>query len=209
MLDPNLDSYAYLFTDEARGTSRGSTPRGSLQMAAISQGMDPDHSFDMTSTELEDVKNYCIDQYGQQRLQHLGQLPGHVGRRAEGNVWATYAWPGRLRSVEGQGGREVHPPERRHARLGRGARAAGRTRPNYHHAHAFADAWAAATVGEKLISTWGYGHSNLDINLAKIDPDVVKVFGLDDPEKNLSEPLSYLDRYQAQRNTYNTRVEQK
>jgi hypothetical protein len=75
--------------------------------------------------------------------------------------------------------------------------------PNYHHAHAFADAWAASTVGEKLISTWGYGHSNLDVNLDKIDPDVVEVFGLADPEASLSEPLSYLDRFQPQRNAYN------
>ncbi len=74
---------------------------------------------------------------------------------------------------------------------------------NYHHAHAFADAWASATVGQRLISTWGYGHSNLDVNISKIDPDVVKVFGLDDPEASLSEPLSYLDRYQAERNMYN------
>jgi hypothetical protein len=29
------------------------------------------------------------------------------------------------------------------------------------------------------------------------------VFGLDDPEKSLSEPQSYLDRYQANRNAYN------
>ena len=29
MLDPNLDSYEYLFTDEAQGKSRGSTRRGS------------------------------------------------------------------------------------------------------------------------------------------------------------------------------------
>ena len=72
---------------------------------------------------------------------------------------------------------------------------------NYHHAHAFADAWAIAKVGEKLISTWGYGHSNLDIDLSKIDPDVVEVFGLDDPETNLSEPQSYLDRFQPQRDT--------
>ena len=74
---------------------------------------------------------------------------------------------------------------------------------NYHHAHAFADAWAAAAVGERLISTWGYGHSNLDIDLSKIDPDVVEVFGLADPEASLSEPASYLDRYQPQRNAYN------
>ena len=64
MIDPNLDSYYYLFTDQAQGKISWFDTPWILQMAAISQGMDPGHSFDMTSTELEDIKNYMIDSTG-------------------------------------------------------------------------------------------------------------------------------------------------
>ena len=74
---------------------------------------------------------------------------------------------------------------------------------NYYHAHEFADAWASLGTGQRLISSWGYGHSNLKVDLTDIDPDVVQVFGLDDPEANLSEPITYIDRYQPERAKYN------
>ena len=171
-------------------------------MAAISQGMDPGHSFDMTSTELEDAKNFCIDQYGRNVYNIWVNYQDMWDDVQKGNVWATYAWPDAYVALKDKVDVKYVRPSGGTLAWVEGLVLRANT-PNYHHAHAFADAWSAATVGEKLISTWGYGHSNLDIDLSKIDPDVVKVFGLDDPEKNLSEPLSYLDRYQAQRNTYN------
>ena len=55
---------------------------------------------------------------------------------------------------------------------------------NYHHAHEFADAWASVEVGAAAREhVWGYGHSNVNIDLREIDPDVVEVFGLDDPRR--------------------------
>ncbi len=82
------------------------------------------------------------------------------------------------------------------------------TTQNYHHAHAFADAWASATVGEKLVSTWGYGHSNLDIDLSKIDPDVVEgVRARPTRRRRCREPQSYLDRYPAAAQRLQPRME--
>jgi spermidine/putrescine transport system substrate-binding protein len=202
MIDPNLDSYDYLFTDQASGKISWFDTPWILQMAAISQGMDPNHSFDMTSSELEDTKNYVIER-GQKNLYNIWvNYQDMWDDVQQGNVWATYAWPDAYVVLKDKVDVKYIRPS-----TGTLAWVEGlvlrNTTQNYHHAHAFADAWAAATVGERLISTWGYGHSNLDVDLSKIDPDVVAVFGLDDPEKNLSEPLSYLDRYQPQRNAYN------
>ena len=168
MIDPNLDSYSYLFTDQAQGHISWFDTRWILQMAAISQGMDPGHSFDMTSTELEDAKNFCIDQYGRNVYNISVQLSGHVGRRAEGQrvgdlrlARDTYV------ALKDKVDMIYRAPERRHARLGRGARASGRTRPTTTTRTRSPTRGRPRRSGEKLISTWGYGHSNLDIDLSK------------------------------------------
>jgi spermidine/putrescine-binding protein len=201
-LDPNLDSYEYLFTDDAQGHISWFDTPWILQMAAISQGMDPSHSFDMTDAELEDMKNYAIEK-GQRNLYNIWVNYQDMWDDVQkGNVWTTYAWPDAYVALKDKVDVQYIRPSTGTLAWVEGLVLRANT-PNYHHAHAFADAWASPTTGEKLIGTWGYGHSNLDIDLSKIDPDVVKVFGLEDPEKNLSEPLSYLDRFQPQRNAYN------
>jgi spermidine/putrescine-binding protein len=202
MIDPTLDSYSYLFSDDAQGHISWFDTPWILQMAAISQGMDPGHSFDMSDTELEDAKNFCIDQYGRNVYNIWVNYQDMWDDVQKGNVWATYAWPDAYVFLKDKVDVQYIRPSGGTLAWVEGLVLRANT-PNYHHAHAFADAWSSASVGARLISTWGYGHSNLDIDLSKIDPDVVKVFGLDDPQKNLSEPLSYLDRYQANRNAYN------
>ena len=202
MLDPNMDSYEYLFTDDAEGHISWFDTPWILQMAAISQGMEPNHSFEMTDEELSDMTAYTIEK-GQRNLYNIWVNYQDMWDDVQsGNVWATYAWPDAYVALKDKVDVAYIRPSTGTLAWVEGLVLRSDTQ-NYHHAHAFADAWAASTVGEKLISTWGYGHSNLDVNLNKIDPDVVEVFGLDDPEKNLSEPLSYLDRYQAKRNEYN------
>lgn len=200
-LDPNMDSYEYLFTDEAAGHISWFDTPWIIQMAAMSQGMDPNHSFDMTSTELEDMKAYCIDR-GKNLYNIWVNYQDMWDDVQTGNVWSTYAWPDAYVALKDKVDVTYIRPSTGTLAWVEGLVLRANT-PNYHHAHAFADAWADAKVGERLVSTWGYGHSNLDINLAKIDPDVVEVFGLDDPQKNLAEPISYLDRFQPQRNAYN------
>ena len=202
MIDPNLDSYDYLFTDQAQGHISWFDTPWILQMAAIAQGMEPGHSFDMTPTELDDITSYVTD-VGKRNLYNIWVNYQDMWDDVQkGNVWTTYAWPDAYVALKDKVDVKYVRPSGGTLAWVEGLVLRANT-PNYHHAHAFADAWAAAAVGERLISTWGYGHSNLEIDLSKIDPDVVEVFGLDDPEKNLSEPLSYLDRYQPQRNAYN------
>jgi len=202
MIDPNMDSYEYLFTDDAKGHISWFDTPWILQMAAISQGMDPNHSFEMTESELSDMTAYTIEK-GKSNLYNIWVNYQDMWDDVQtGNVWATYAWPDAYVALKDKVDVAYIRPTTGTLAWVEGLVLRSDTQ-NYQHAHKFADAWASATVGTRLISSWGYGHSNLDISLAKIDPDVVKVFGLDDPEKNLSEPLSYLDRYQAERNAYN------
>jgi spermidine/putrescine transport system substrate-binding protein len=120
----------------------------------------------------------------------------------QGNVWAAYAWPDAYVNLKKDTPVAYLRPKEGVLSWAEGLILRGDTE-DYYHAHKFADAWSDAGVGLKLINAYGYGHANLDINLAKVDPDVVKVFGLDDPEKNLSEPTSFIDRYQSERNDYN------
>jgi hypothetical protein len=51
------------------------------------------------------------------------------------------------------------------------------------------------------VTTWGYGHANLDLDLSQVDPDVIEVFGLEDVEAALSSGI--FDAYQPQRAEYN------
>jgi len=202
MLDPTLDSYSYLFSDEASGKISWFDTPWILQMAAISQGMDPGHSFDMTDSELEDIKNFCIDQYGRNVYNIWVNYVDMWDDVQQGNVWATYAWPDAYVALKDKVDVTYIRPSTGTLAWVEGLILRAGTE-NYRHAHAYADAWAQAGVGEWLTGTWGYGHSNLDIDPKTLDPDVVEVFGLSDPEASLSEPLSYLDRYQPNRNAYN------
>ena len=202
MLDPNLDSYEYLFTDDAQGHISWFDTPWIIQMAAISQGMNPGDTFDMSETDLEDMKNYTIEK-GKANLYNIWVNYQDMWDDVQtGNVWATYAWPDAYVALKDKVEVAYIRPSGGTLAWVEGLVLRADTQ-NYEHAHKFADAWSDAAVGTRLISSWGYGHANLEIDLNEIDPDVVKVFGLDDPQKNLSEPLSYLDRYQPQRNAYN------
>ena len=63
------------------------------------------------------------------------------------------------------------------------------------------DEWASAASAEWIISNFAYGHANTGIDLAKIDPDLVSVFKLDDPSA-LDEPKAHIDRYVSRRQAY-------
>ena len=185
MLDPNLDSYEYLFTDDAAGhdlvvrhavdppDGRDRPGHGTEPLVRHDRRPSSRTSRTTRSTRAKNLYNIWVNY---QDMWDDVQT---------GNVWTTYAWPDAYVALKDKVDVKYVRPSTGTLAWVEGLVLRAGTQ-NYHHAHAFADAWASATVGEKLISTWGYGHSNLDVNLAKIDPDVVKVFGLDDPEASLS-----------------------
>ncbi len=202
MVDPSINSYSYLFDDNLEGKIGWFDTPWILQMAAMVIGIPAEEGFFMTDAQLEDAKNYAIEK-SKNVYTIWVDFNAMWDDIRKGNMWAAYSWPDTyvVLKPEGIDVTYIRPKE------GVLSWAEGlvlrKGTENYYHAHEFADAWASPATGERLIGSWGYGHSNLNVDLSKIDPDVVSVFGLDDPEGSLSEPNSYIDRYQPERAKYN------
>jgi len=200
-MDPEVNSYSYLFDDAAAGHIGWFDTPWIIQQAAMVLGIDPAQSFNMTDDELEEAKNYAISKAKNvySIWVDFTQMWDDV---RQDNIWATYSWPDAYVVLKEEVPVQYIRPKEGVLSWAEGLVLRSESE-NYYHAHEFADAWLDAAVGTKLVSLWGYGHSNLNIDLAEIDPDVVEVFGLEDPETNLSEPISYFDRYQPERDKYN------
>jgi spermidine/putrescine transport system substrate-binding protein len=201
-LDPSINSYSYLFDDAAAGHISWFDTPWILQQAGLVLGVPGEQTFDMTAEQLEECKNYCIDR--KKNLLNIwvdfNQMWDDV---RQGNVWAAYSWPDTFAVLNAEGVPvEYIKPKEGVLSWAEGLVLNADTE-NYLHAHEYADSWADAGLGLWLINNYGYGHANLNVDLDKVDPEVVRVFGLEDPETALSEPNSYIDRYQPNRAAYN------
>jgi spermidine/putrescine transport system substrate-binding protein len=200
-VDPSINSYSYLFDDALAGHISWFDTPWMLQQAAMVQGVPGEETFDMPAQQLEDAKNYCIEK--KKNLYNIWvdftQMWDDV---RVGNVWATYAWPDAWINTKEDAPTQYIRPKEGVLSWGEGLMLNAETE-NYYHAHEFANAWTSPETGLWLVNTYGYGHSNLKIDLSQVPKDVVETFGLDDPETNLSEPKSHLDRFQPNRNAYN------
>jgi spermidine/putrescine-binding protein len=155
----------------------------------------------MTPEDLTTCKEYCID-----KTKNLHSIwvdyTAMWDDVAKGNVWVAYSWPDTYVALK-----DTTPVEYVRPKEGTLSWAEALVlradSENYFHAHEYADAWSSVPTGERLLTTWGYGHSNLNVDLSIMDPEVVAAFGLEDPIESLSEPNSLIDRYQPQRAAYN------
>ncbi len=198
--DPSINSYSYLFDDSLAGhISWFDTPWILLQ-AGLVLGVESD-IFDMTPQDLETCKNYCIQK--KKNLYNIWvdftQMWDDV---RQGNVWAAYAWPDAWVNTRNDAPVAYIRPKEGVLAWGEGLMLNANTE-NYYHAHEYANAWTMPQTGLWVINNYGYGHSNLKVDLSKVDPAVVRAFGLDDPVGNLSPPAALMDRYQPQRDAYN------
>ncbi len=200
-VDPEINSYSYLFDDNLAGHIGWFDTPWILQQAAMVLGVPADEGFNMTDDQLNEAKEFAISKAKNVYTIWVDYTQMWDDLRV-GNLWATYAWPDAWVALKEDVPVQYIRPKEGVLSWAEGLILRADTE-NYFHAHEFADAWGAPEVGTRLISSWGYGHSNLKIDLDAIDPEVVEVFGLDDPETNLSEPLSYFDRYQPERDKYN------
>ncbi len=201
LVDPSINSYSYLFDDAYAGHIGWFDTPWILQQAAMVQGVDPADGFAMTDEQLNAAKDYAISKAGNVYTIWVDYTQMWDDVR-QGNLWTAYAWPDAYVALK-----EEVPVKYVRPKEGVLSWAEGlvlrKDTEQYYHAHEYADAWADVAVAQRLISTWGYGHANTNVDLSAIDPDVVSVFGLDDPETNLAEPVSYFDRYQPDRDRYN------
>lgn len=177
-VDPAINSYSYLFDDALEGHISWWDTVAMLTIAGLVLGVESDVN-DMTPEDLEASKNLLIEK--KKNLHDIWtdytQMWDNV---RQGNVWAAYSWPDTYVVLKDEVPVDYSKPKEGVLGWAEGLILHAESE-NYYHAHEYADAWATAAVGQRLVSTWGYGHSNLAIDLTQIDPEVVEVFGLEDP----------------------------
>ncbi|MGZ5326980.1 MAG: ABC transporter substrate-binding protein, partial [Actinomycetota bacterium] len=178
-VDPSINSYSYLFDDALAGHISWFDTPWILSMAHVTLGLESD-PLDATPEDLQAAKEHCIE--ATKNLHSIWvDYSAMWDDVAKGNVWAAYSWPDTYVVLKDDQPVQYMKPKEGVFTWAEGLILRSETE-NYHHAHAFADAWSSVEVGQRLVSTWGYGHANTDVDLAQIDPDVVEVFGLDDLE---------------------------
>jgi spermidine/putrescine transport system substrate-binding protein len=199
-VDPSINSYSYLFDDGLEGHISWFDTPAILQQAGLVLGIESS-IWDMTTEDLETCKNYCIDKKKNVHSIWVDYTQMWDNVR-QGSVWAAYSWQDTFAVL-----REEVPVAYIKPKEGVLSWAEGLVlhveSENYHHAHEYADAWAAPAVGTRLTNSWGYGHANLKIDISELDPELVEVFGLDDPVAALSEPNSLIFRHLPNRDAYN------
>jgi len=199
-VDPSINSYSYLFDDSLEGHISWFDTPWVLMMAGLVLGVESD-IFNMNDQDLEACKNYCIEK--KKNLYNIWvdftQMWDDV---KQGNVWATYAWPDAWLNTKDDAPTMYIRPKEGAISWGEGLMLNANTE-NYYHAHEYANAWTSPETGLWIINNYAYGHANMKVDLSQVDPDVIEVFGLDDPETNLSEPNSHIDRYNPRRDAYN------
>jgi spermidine/putrescine transport system substrate-binding protein len=197
-VDPSINSYSYLFDDALAGHIAWFDTPWILSMAHVTLGLESD-PLDASPEDLQAAKEHCIA--ATKNLHSIWvdytQMWDDV---SQGNVWAAYSWPDTYVVLKEDVPVEYIKPKEGVFTWAEGLVLRSETE-NYHHAHAYADAWADVEVAQRLVTTWGYGHANLDLDLSQVDPDVIEVFGLEDVEAALSSGI--FDAYQPQRAEYN------
>lgn len=120
---------------------------------------------------------------------------------ANGNVWVGYAWAGSWTAAK-KAGLDVVYAEPKEGRMSWNCGfVLGKDTPNYHHAHAYVDAWIGSASANWIVPNYAYGHANTTVDLAAIDQDLVAAFHLDDPA-SLTEPRAHIERYVPDRKRF-------
>ena len=182
-VDPEINSYTYLFDDAYEGHISWWDTTAMLTIAGLVLGVESDVN-DMAPEDIEASKNLLIEK--KKNVHSIWtdytQMWDNV---RQGIVWTAYSWPDSFVVLKDEVPVHYSKPVEGVLGWAEGLILHSESE-NYYHAHEYADAWAAADVGQRLVSTWGYGHSNLDIDLSQIDPEVVEAFGLETPIESLA-----------------------
>src|SRR3990170_5942223 len=148
----------------------------------------------LTDAQLEEAKAFLIEK--KKLVRHIWSSQTDLDADiAAGNVWiAGGAWGGSYAAAKAAGLDVVYAePKEGRISWNCGLVLAADT-DNYHHAHAYADAWISKTSAEWIISNYYYGHANTTVDTSVIDPTLVEVFRLDDPTA-LQEPRAHMERW--------------
>ena len=197
-VEPVEDSWSLLWDDRYAGRISWINTLEMLVIAGYYHEV-PD-PWTMTDDELAQMRDFLISK------KHLVQFywdQSYDLWRAfkQGDVWIGYSWPDTVGYANAAGLPVIYmqPKEGRIAwscGLGLFADSA-----NYHHAHAYADAWSSAKAALFLEGYYYYGHANTTVDLSQLPEAIVKAFSLDDLTV-LEEPKSHPESWISRRADY-------
>ena len=162
---------------------------------------DPYNWDEWTDERLDEAKRFLIEKKKLVRNMWSSQTDFDTDV-ANGNVWIGYAWGGSYTAAKNKAKLDVVYAEPKEGRLSWNCGfVLGKDTKNYHHAHAYVDAWIGAASAAWIIPNYAYGHTNTEVDTSSIDPDLVAVFHLDDPSA-LEEPKAHIERYVPDRRRF-------
>jgi spermidine/putrescine transport system substrate-binding protein len=137
--------------------------------------------WNMSEEELDESKDFLISKKHLCRNFWSSQtdLDNDI---AAGNVWIAYAWGGSYTGAKAAGLDVVYSDPKEGRLAWNCGFVLGAETKNFHHAHEFVDAWSSKESAEWIIPNYAYGHANTSVDLSKVDPELVEVFRLDNPE---------------------------
>jgi spermidine/putrescine-binding protein len=146
----------------------------------------------MTDDEINTAKEFLISKKHLCRnfWQSQTDLDADI---AAGNVWIAYAWGGSYTAAKSAGLDVVYSKPQEGRLAWNCGFVLAKDSDQYYHAHEYADTWLSPASAEWIIANYAYGHANPNIDLTKIDPDLVQVFSLDD-RSGTQEPNAHYAR---------------
>jgi spermidine/putrescine transport system substrate-binding protein len=198
-VEPEEDSWMLLFDDRYAGKIVWyDSAQDMLAIGAYALGVtDP---WDMSDDELQEVTDFMIGKKRNVRRIWTNQVDMETDMAA-GDAFVSYSWASSWVTLKDKGVDVVYlnPKEGRLAFLC--GMMLFEDTDNYHHAHAYADAWASPESGLWLLNNYAYGHANTAVDLSQVDPTLVEAFSLRDPEA-IAEPQTHVLRYVENRQRY-------
>ena len=183
-----------------RAISLGSTPPGSSRWPTSALGLQSD-PLDASAEDLQTAKEYCIEKTknSQSIWVDFTQLWDDV---RQGNIWAAYPGPTPTSCSRRRCPSQYIRPKEAALAGARGSSFA--PTPRITTTRTSSPTPGRRRGGPEAHQLVGLRPLEPEGGPVEMTPDVVKVFGLDDPETNLSAPLSIMDQYQPQRATRTT-----
>jgi spermidine/putrescine transport system substrate-binding protein len=202
VVDPDgEESWSMLYDDRYKGKiSWWDSPIENFLIWGYTQGFDPYDWDNWTDEVLEDATTFLIEKKKLVRTMWSSEteLNNDV---ANGNIWIAYSWSSSYKTAR-DAKLDVVYAEPKEGRLSWNCGfVLGKDTQNFHHAHAYVDAWISAASAAWMIPNYYYGHTNTTVDTSAIDPELVAVFKLDDPSA-LEEPKAHIERYVPDRRRF-------
>lgn len=200
LVTPSENSWKLMFDEKYAGKITWWDSADTLVVDGLIQGFP--HPSNMSDQELEAAKQQLTDNIHVVRNLWAAETDMLNDFKA-GNVWITYAWPPDVLAMkkEGLDVTYMSPDE------GRFSWFCGflllKDTQNYRHAHEYVDSWSSPQTAEWMMNNYSYGHSNIAVDLNKVDPELVSLYELENPDALSGEgiveyePIARLQEYSA------------